>query len=200
MTLFKKIHKPFILAALLLSSTIAQAITIGFDNITQSGNSVNVGVVISGLGSGEAPSVSTYDLVVNFDPTHLSYSDTTFGDSVLGNQLDVLDFGVNEQSATLDSSGNLNIFELSFDTAADLDDLQADSFTLATLTFDILKADTSPLEISINDLGDAAGDFLTADLTSATVNSVPVPPAFWLMASGIGVLYKNRKAGKSHAA
>lgn len=178
---------------LFLFSGISQASILSFGSISQTGQSINVDVVISDLGISDAPSLSTYDLDIQFDFNHLAYSSTTFGDSILGNQLDLSDFGENLTDESLTSAGVLNIYEASFDLTEDLNDLQADSFTLATLTFDVLTNNSSQLSIVINALGDAAGESISADLSSATITTVPVPAAFWLMASGLAVLYKKRK-------
>lgn len=179
------------MAFLLLSTSVANAtITLGFGAPIQSGNSVDIDVVISGLGLDVAPSLSTYDLDILFDSNHLSFLSATFGDSVLGNQLDLFDFGLNDSGASLSSSiaDAVNIFEVSLDFAADLNDFQADSFTLATLTFDVLKADSSLLSYFVNDLGDADANFLSASLTMAIVTTVPVPATVWFFGSAIAGL------------
>lgn len=181
------------IAVLLLASGIANAnIVLGFGNPVQTGNSIDINIVISGLGSGASSSISTYDLDVIFDSSHLSFLNASFGDSVLGNQLDILGFGLNEADASVADAGVLNIFEVSLDDAGELNDQQADSFSLATLTFDILKADSSQLSFSVNDLGDADANLLTADLTAVTVSTVPVPTAFWLMASSLAMLVRKK--------
>lgn len=184
-------YKLLCIAFLLLSTNIVNAsISLAFGTPIQSGSSLNIGVLISGLGENVAPSISTYDLNIIFDSNHLSYSSTLFGDTVLGNQLDLFDFGANFSGASLAEEGVLNIYEVSFDDTNDLNNSQADNFTLATLTFDILKSADSQLSFLVNDLGDAAENELVADLTTGSVSTVPVPAAFWFMASGLMVLYK----------
>jgi len=80
--------------------------------------------------------------------------------------------------------------------------LQADSFSLATLTFNALTAGNSPLGISVNAAGDASGDSLAADLVdgsvavSAGTNPGSVPePTTWLLL-GLGALSMNRFIGR----
>jgi len=181
------------IAVLLLASGIANAnIVLGFGNPVQTGNSIDINIVISGLGSGASSSISTYDLDVIFDSSHLSFLNASFGDSVLGNQLDILGFGLNEADASVADAGVLNIFEVSLDDAGELNDQPAESFTLATLTFGVLKADSSQLSFSVNDLGDADANFLTTDLTAVTVSTVPVLTAFWLMASSLAMLVRKK--------
>ncbi|NOT10795.1 MAG: hypothetical protein HOP23_03010 [Methylococcaceae bacterium] len=188
-----KLYKLLNLTALFLANGIAQAaINLDINPIAQSGNSVDIGIVISGLDSGAAPSLSTYDLDLNFDPSQLSFASADFG-----NQLDLFNSGSNLTTAEITSPGVLNLFELSFDSPADLNILQADSFTLATLTFNIVNAGTSQLEIFINALGDADGNPLAnVALTSASITTVPLPPAFFMMApvlAGLAYKGKNRK-------
>jgi len=183
-----------IICLLLITNVANASISLGFGESIQTGSKVDVDVTISGLSSGIASSISTYDLDIIFDSSHLSFSSAVFGDSILGNQLDLFYFGENPTDAYVDgTTGNLNIYEVSFDETIDLNELQADSFTLATLTFDVLKSGNTQLSFLVNDLGDAEGNFLTASLTTGTVSTVPVPAAFWLMASGLGLLYRHKK-------
>lgn len=179
-------------ALLLVVTTTNASIELYFDSPVRSGNLVNVGVMISGLGNQAAPSLNTYDLDIHFDDNHLTYSGIIFGDPVLGNQLDLFDFGDNVTSVDLVSNGVLNIFELSFDFPEDLNTLQADSFTLATLTFDILRNASSEISISINGLGNENGAALQAQPQSASITTVPLPSAAWLMISGLGLLLRMR--------
>jgi len=178
---------------LLLSSGLANAnISLGFGSVIENGGSIDIDVTISGLGNGEAYSLSSYDLDIIFNSSHLSFSSAAFGDSLLGNQLDLFDFGLNEFGASLTDTGLLNIYEISFDDSDDLNEMQALSFTLATLTFDILKPDVSQLHFFVNDLGDASNNYLGVTSTTGIVSTVPVPAAFWFMASGLVVLYRKR--------
>jgi hypothetical protein len=72
-----------LLTLLLFSTNNSQAITIGFDPITQDvllSNPADVNVVISGLGDFTAPSLGAFDLDIIYDPTILSMTGVTFGD------------------------------------------------------------------------------------------------------------------------
>lgn len=171
---------------ILLSTKPVSAISIGFNPINPNvnlGTPVGVALTISGLGDATAPSLGTFDLDVSFDPTILSLSGVTYGDPVLGDQLDL--FGLGSLTATTPGAGSANLFELSFDFPDDLNNLQAGNFTLATLTFDTLALGTSPLNLSVNALGDAFGDPLVANIESGSVNVVPEPGTVLLLSSGL---------------
>ncbi|MDP3334953.1 MAG: cohesin domain-containing protein [Methylococcaceae bacterium] len=187
----------FILATLLMLTGITQAsvastfnptsLFLSITRISQTGNSVNVDIGISGLASGAAPSLSGYDVNLSFDPSYLSFTGVVFGDAALGNQLDLASLG-STTIFELAGAGIVNLFELSGDTVEDLNTLQADSFNLATVTFDVLNAGTSLLQLDLNALVDAGGNTLSAITLSAPVTTVPLPSAFLLMAPALAGL------------
>lgn len=183
------------LVATLGMPQLALALTIGFAPASQTvpvGDPASVELRISGLGDASAPSLGVFDLSVSFDPTVLSFAGVSFGDPVLGDQLDPFGLG----SITIfdaASAGSVRLFELSLDLPADLDALQAGAFTLATLTFDTLQVGTSPLGLSVAALGDAFGKSLSADLASGVVAAVPEPQAGLLFLAGL--LAVRRAAG-----
>lgn len=168
----------------LLTALPASAITIGFtpsSQLVSVGSTTTVDLLITGLGDGVAPSLGAFDLDVGFDPSILSFSGATFG-----NQLDLL--GLGSLQLMTPGVGTVNLFELSFDIADDLDTLQAGSFLLATLTFDAIGGGSSPLIISVNALGDSLGDPLQADLIAGDISSIAaVPEPSTLMLLGLGL-------------
>jgi hypothetical protein len=186
-------------AALLLVALPTNAITISLNpatSTTTAGSSVDVALVISGLGAGAAPSLGVFDLDIGYNPAILNFSSVIFGDPILGDQLDLS--GLGSLNSFTPGTGSVNLFELSLDAATDLNALQADSFTLATLTFSELSAGVSPLNMSLNAIGDANGDPLTVDSVGASVTVNPntnpgsVPePAAWILI-GLGVLTMQR--------
>jgi hypothetical protein len=174
------------------------AITIGFNPSSQLvgiGSTAMVDLVISGLGDGAAPSLGTFDLDVGFDPSILSFSSATYG-----NQLDL--FGLGDIQFLTIGVGTVNLFELSLDFADDLDNLQTNSFFLATLSFNTIASGNSELNITVNALGDSNGnqlqnELLVGNVDVQSVNQVPVPPAFLLLGSGLIGLIGTRRNKKA---
>ena len=140
------------------------------------GSMASLALNVSGLSSGTA--VGTYDISIAFDASVLSY-----GSIVFGNQLDIL--GLGDIQTVTPGTGTVDIFELSLDSASDLNSLQAHAFTLATLTFDTLALATdSPITLSVNALGDAFGNPIAATLDNAAISvtsstAVPEPTLVW---------------------
>jgi hypothetical protein len=174
---------------LLFSEAPVYAITIDIIPETYEvtvGTPVNVDIAISGLGDISSPSVGTFDIDIAFDPGVLSFDSVTFGD-----QLDL--FGLGDiRSVDTGISGMVSLFELSLDSASDLDAFQMSAFTLATLTFDSHTIGTSAISLALNALGDSNGDLLMATMQDGSINVIAAPtgvpePATWLLV-GLGLL------------
>ncbi|MDT4290279.1 cohesin domain-containing protein [Methylomonas sp. MO1] len=169
------------------------AIDLHFTPLSQTADAIEIGLSISGLGDA---ALGTYDFNIQFDPTHLVFAGVAFGDPLLGDELDVFDLGGNSVAADLLAPGVLNLFESSLDDAADLQTLQADSFTLAIIRFNVLSGGSSQLDLLINGLADAGGDGLSANLAPLTINAVaavPLPSMFWPMVGGLWVVLRRRR-------
>ena len=141
------------------------------------GSSVQVDLDISGLAFAGAPSLGTFDLNLTYNSSILSLKTVTFGDPGLGDQLGL---GGVQPMQSYDSSvpGTVNLFELSLNSASDLDQLQADSFRLVELTFSGDALGFSPLHLVVNALGDSQGASLAATLGDGGVTvslASPVP-------------------------
>jgi hypothetical protein len=169
-----------IIASILLWSGSLFATTITVLPAAQNsglGNQAIVSLNVDGLGSGVAPSVGTFDLDVAFDSSILA-----FNSAVFGNQLDIL--GLGDLQFVTPGLTTVNLFELSLDSASDLNSLQATAFILATLKFDTIGPGTSPIILSLNALGDADGTALPTTLVNGavTVTSVPEPSSLFMIA------------------
>ena len=174
-----------IAAVLLLAGTAAHAISLGFSPTDQAvgvGSSVDVDLVISGLGDFMPDSLGVFDLDVLYDSTILSLTNVAFGDPGLGDQLDLFGFGSFTGVGAV--AGGTNLFEISFDSPLDLDTLQPGSFTLARLTFDVLAQGKSPLDLANVLLGDAGGNPLSATVTPGSIAGIPEPGTITLFLMG----------------
>jgi len=173
-----------VMALSFVGAPAAQAFTLSIVPQTSTvtlGQSISFDVVASVLADNAAPSLATYDIDFKFNGSMLALTGTTFGTGLSLN-------GEASFHEPTPSPGSVNLFELSFNTSADLNSLQADTFTLFTLTFDTIGAGTSALELFANVLGDADGGALSADVTNASVSvsAVPLPGAAFLLLSGLG--------------
>jgi hypothetical protein len=151
-------------------------------------DSLTLDARISGLGDASADSLGNYEFDLSYDANLFNFNSIQWGDSVLGNQLDLMGFGSLQDS---DSSvaGLLKLLEVSFELPEDLDQLQAGSFTLFSLLFDTKAIGVGDFTISNLVLGDAYGANLVADSMGARVtvaNATTVPePASWLLLLGM---------------
>lgn len=179
---------------------LADGITINVLPASQSvvlGSPLNISLQIAGLGNHTAPSLGTFDINVGFDPTIVSYASAGFGDPILGDQLDPIGLG-NTINFVTPGLGTVELFDLSLDNAADLNNLQAPSFILGTLTFNSVAVGSSPLNISINALGDADGNPLSATIVNGGANvtgvtGVPEPRSYLLLSTGLIVMIYMRR-------
>ena len=184
----KRVRVTQVLGVIMLTwGSIASAVSLSVTPAVQTigpTDTVDVGILVSGLGDFGPDSLGAFDLDVTFDASILSYQAVTFGDPLLGDQLDI--FGLGSITDVVPTSGTVEVLEVSLDDPFDLDSLQASTFQLVTVTFIANAAGTSPIEISIFDLSDANGDPLTADaVNGGTVTVVPIPAGVWLFGAGL---------------
>ena len=152
------------------------------------------------MGDGSAPSLGAFDIDLTFDSSLYTPNSITFGDPVIGNQLDLFGFMSNPSGAFLPDPNTLNLFEVSLDFSLDLDTMQAPAFILVTVVFDVnQKTGLGLFDLSINGLSDSNGGSLDAKTIGVEVQVVPVPAAIWLFGAGlIGLIgFTKRRAGIS---
>ena len=186
----KQLRKIFVSLALLFSvDTYAISIDlVANKSAVNVGDSLDVAVRISGLNDTSAPSLGAYDINFLFDNSLFSFDSISWGDSAQGNQLDLAGFG-SLQDAT-SGSGWLNLLEISFDDALDLDSLQAGEFTLFSVLLNTIAVGIGNFSLAANSLGDAYGDNLVANQINGTqvtagAVSVPEPSSVLLLLVGI---------------
>ncbi|MDG9670085.1 hypothetical protein ONV78_20280 [Hahella sp. CR1] len=147
------------------------------------GQLFTVDISISGLAPGGAPSLSTFDLNLSFDPGAVAIDATDADDNGVMDsvaldphgQLDVLGLGLNPMSAELFAPGELNLFDLSLDIPADLDAHQDNSFLLASLSFTALSSGFSYFSVVVNSLGNSLGNPIAASVNNGGVTIVAEP-------------------------
>lgn len=171
--------------ALGASTVHAAMITLGFEPAVQVvplSQPVAVDVVISGLEDRTAPSVRAFGLDVSFDQTILDPIDVVFGPFLGDRDL------VEALTSVAFLPGVVDFAELSLLLPSDLDALQPDTFTLATLSFDTSGLGTSPLIFTQVNVFEAFADSLEVDPGSGAVSVVPEPGTLLLFGSGLAGL------------
>ncbi len=188
------------LCVAVLAVSSAQAVTLGLEPTSSNagaGDLVSIDLVISGLSAGGPDSLGDFDIDVAFDPSALSLAGFSLGSGLgdlgLG---EALDFSLGDIGGGLVNLAEVSLLETDagscvFCIPPYLDDLQAGSFVLATLDFnvDVLAVGdaTSVSVATVFALGDGFGSALTLDGTTAAViqNPIPEPGAAVVFAAGL---------------
>ncbi len=161
------------------------------------GDLVSVVVGVSGI---VGTDVGVYDLNVNFDPLALSYDSVSFGDPVLGDELNEYGYGSETNvDASGAASGTVDVSELSFDSPQDLASYQPSDFGLFTVTFEAVGGGSTSVSSTVNSLGDGGGNNLSytygAPATIDIAVLTPEPSTMALLGIALGVvmlLYRRR--------
>jgi len=209
-----------VLAITILGATYAgsaSAISINFvpdGNIVSVGSTLTMDVKISGLGYLMAPSLSSFDLGILYNPNYLNLTGVSFGDPFFGDQLDLSGYGSLTSTTPGIAKGDLvefGIAEVSLDSLNDLNSGQLDNFILASLTFSgkgvsnglnsITFAnlyDPAIYPNSTHILLDAANNLIPSSeviLGSSNIQVVPEPNTFLLLGVGL-VSFLRKKRSK----
>ncbi len=169
----------------------AQGASLSIDPLLQSvdaGELVFVDIVVSDL---EPDIISAYDLSISFDNTIVNFSTINIDDAAFG-------FSISDFESTT-APGIISFNLASFELDADLDILQNDSFTLATLGFETLNnGGTSTLSFSHVDIVGANSSNITPSLGSAsvrvnTITSVSEPSVLLLLGIGVFGIFSRKK-------
>jgi hypothetical protein len=177
-----------ILVSLLLLAEQGNALTLSLEPNTQMivpTGTTTVDIIASDLGNFAPASIGAFLLEIIFDDSIVSFDAVEYG-SFLGDSMDSFDTNI----VTTAGFGFVELDELSFLFDSELDALQPDSFSLATLTFSGRTLGTSTIGFGFADVSDAVGASLVPTLlvpSEIVVTAVPLPGALLLMTSGLVV-------------
>lgn len=165
---------------------------------TATGGSVDLDLMISGLGDGVPDSLSLFSLEILFDDSRLSLTSYTLSDNLGNIGSEALDFSFGDIGG-----GVIDLYNESLLLPGELDALQSDSFSLATLSFDVddlaLGESTIVSVGTVYSLADSFASDLTLDLSTNDAvlrnpTTVPEPGTVALFAMSFGMLLLRRKS------
>jgi hypothetical protein len=186
------IRRPFVLALALLALATAavrdaSALVLSFSPTSvpaNVGDSVSVDVVATALGTDV---IAGFDLDVLFDPSILAPTSVLFGTGLGDPSLfeALTSFGF--------TPGVVDFAEVSFLTTSELDALQSEPLTLATLGFDVIGPGLSALSFRLdaaNLVVDGDGNTLEVVTRAGSVGNavVPEPSAALVFAAGAALI------------
>ena len=190
MEVMKTILAAFLASMVLTATAFAQSLSVvPTSSMVQIGDDVVVAIDANGLGDGVSPSIGVFDIDLAFDPGLLQFTSADYGTG-----LDVL--GLGSVRTTTEGVGSINLFELSLDSADDLNGLQSGAFSFATVTFRAMTAGSSALSLTVNAIGDGDGAALSFSVSNGqvTVSAVPELPTWALFGTALAGLALRRSA------
>lgn len=198
----KLVHVAALSLALLLAAAAnaTPIVTLQASATTVStGGTVTLSWFVSGLTANGAPSVSAWDLELDFDPAVLTALSATYGDPVLGNQLDPVGTNPTIQiTPILDNTGGLvSLGQFSVISPSDVDFFQPDAFILAQIVFQVGNTPgmttISPCTpgVGLCLLGDALAQPLAFGMgPDLVLTIVPEPQLVILLLLGTSVVFR----------
>ena len=163
----------------------------------ETSDSVQMNLIVAGLGADATPSLGNFDLDIGYDTAHLAVDSWLLGNA-LGdiNLFEAVDFSLGDNMM-----GTLSLSVLSLLAPADLVSGQNSSFSLATITFEVLSLLPGEFtDVTIDTVfasGDEFGDPLDVDDTRAgrigNGIDVPSPSTLGLMLSFLMLMLWRRK-------
>lgn len=174
-----------------LTANISHAVSLSVSSSSISvlpGDSVSAEIAVSGLGDMTSPSLSAYDLNLGFNSSLLTFDGITYGDPLLGNQLELGGLESIKGSPLVQGNTVRDIFEISLDFSSELVNFQISDFILATLVFDVISDGNASFSLDIITLVDENNNSLV---------SVPEPSSrgivFFLFAFYFVTAHRNKK-------
>ncbi|MEM8997688.1 MAG: cohesin domain-containing protein [Acidobacteriota bacterium] len=139
----------------------------------EAGETVDIDVVVSGLGGFSSPALRTFDVTVTFDPAIFAY-DSILAGVLLGDAM----AATPEATVTISPGvDGVRVLEVSFLATPDLLALQPASFTLLTATFAAAGPGDGDFDLVLaGHLGDELADPLTPGGQGGTSVTVMAPP------------------------
>lgn len=209
----KSLVSVFATALLALVAMPASALILSLQPTVQTAvptDNISLDLVVSGLNAGGPDSLGAFDLDIGFDAAALTFQGYSLGASLgdigLG---EAFDFSFGDLGGGLVNLAEVSLLEADsgscfFCFSPFLDDIQSDTFTLATLDFSVdvlaVGSSTSVFFDTVYALGDGFGLALGLDgISNAVIEnpraSVPEPTTLALMALGligVGVVRRRR--------